>query len=69
MLADINKKQHKKLKSLCLTSWKKRDIIIKLSDESKRGAKSSEKIFQKRLKKGLTNEPICDIINLAVTTR
>jgi len=54
---------HKKLMTslafFCLTKSEKCAIIIKLSDERK----TAENIFKKSLKKVLTNEKKCDIIN------
>ena len=57
---------HKKLMTslafFCLTKSEKCAIIIKLSDESPK-AKDTKKIFKKSLKKVLTNEKKCDIID------
>ncbi len=47
------KKAYKIARFFYLTKFSRRDIIIKLSDESKGGAKSSGKFFQKKIEKRL----------------
>ena len=52
----------KNIEFFYLTKSEKCAIIIKLSDESPK-AKDTKKNFQKSLKKVLTNEKKCDIID------